>query len=267
MLPGQAATAREWSSPELATIAENIRTKIIIPKRLNKAQKNLIFGTKNKERLENDPIYATIGDEEIRLQHVRVTKDIPRTWNAFNNVILLSKDEQDYQNVIRILKDFKLANIVPKRGWLAKLARYMISKGMLPLLIQILRGVEKTQMSLRDRELLNIVLLGIRKNAEGSNWDPAATQNSLRYAEEVIAMLESPLHGGSRRLEANDPRISPEIFGFVVELAGIMVRKFDEEKIQRETLERYVERFLSMFEGQRTYVRLFFHTSIKLWAG
>ena len=170
-------------------------------------------------------------------------------------MILLAKDEQDYQNIIRILKDFKLANIVPKRGWLAKLARYMISKGMLPLLIQVLRGVEGTQMSLRDRDLLNIVLHGIRKKAEGSDWDLAATQSSLRYAEEVITMLENPLHGGSRRLDANDSRLSPEIFGFVVELAGLTLKKIDGDAIQRETFARYVERFLSMFEGQETYVR------------
>lgn len=155
------------------------------------------------------------------------------------------------------MKDFKLANIVPKGGWLAKLARYMISKGMLPLLIQVLREVEKTQMSLRDREMLNIALLGIRKNAEVSGWDLAATQDSLRYAEEVIAMLENPLHGGSRKIYENDPRSSPEIFGYVVELAGIMVKKFDEGVFEREKYKRYVERFLSMFEGQRTYVRLF----------
>ena len=158
-----------------------------------------------------------------------------------------------------MLKDFKLANILPKPGWLVKLARYMISKGMLPLLMQALRSVENTQMSLQDRELLNVLLLGIRKNAEESNWDLATTQNCLRYAEEVMAMLENPLHGRSRMLEMDDPRTSPEIFGFVVELAGMLVHKHSSGTTHCEKFKCYVERLLTMFEGRGNLVGFYGH--------
>ena len=168
----------------------------------------------------------------------------------FNNVILLSKDEQDFQNIVRMLKDFKQANIVPRPGWLVKLARYMISKGMLPLLMQALRAAEKTQMSLEDKELLRVVLFGIRKNAEELNWDLAAVQKSLRYAEEVMTMLENPVHGRGRVSDMDDPRTSPDIFGFVVELAGYLVNKHSADTVHREKFDRFVERLLSMFKGQ-----------------
>ena len=152
--------------------------------------------------------------------------------------------------MIRMLEDFKLAGISLKSQWFVKLARYLISKGFMPLLLQALKKVEYTNMSLSHRELLHNVLFGVRKKAESSSWNIDVVRSCLRDVEEVMAMLENPLHGGGRKLMAQDARTSPEVYGFVAELTSVLNRDIEDDSTFCGKATTYTGRLLSMFDDQ-----------------
>ena len=55
----------ETSSPDLNDVLSSMRTKHITPAYLRKPERRLIYGTKYRQTLADNPQVATVGEEEV----------------------------------------------------------------------------------------------------------------------------------------------------------------------------------------------------------
>jgi len=173
--------------------------------------------------LENEPVYATLGDEEIRLEHLDVTKDIPRT-TTFLRVLDLSKEPQDWQNIPALLEGFHRSHANIPHAWFEKLIRKANEARMLGVVIRCLEQVERNGFSLNIPIVRESVLLGIRKNAKDAERVGNLTEKSLKQAQTVLELMEKPAHCGSRTVSDLDPRAEPYVIGIPLELAAMRAK-------------------------------------------
>jgi hypothetical protein len=236
------------SSPELDGLLSTIRTKYFLPQYLNNHQRKLIRSNKLRSQLENDPVYATLGDEEIRLEHIDVTKDMPpRT--AFLEVIKLLQSKQDWQNLPALLEGYHRSKAKLDPQWLGTMVKKARGAGAMNIVVQCLSQVEKNGFSLKIPAVREQILLGIRENAKEADWNETATK-SFRKAEEVLRHMEHPDHCGTRKVTDEDPRAEPYVIAIPLELAAQDAIKNGAD--QSSKVELYSTRLIAALAQQKT---------------
>ncbi|KAK5167309.1 hypothetical protein LTR04_007288 [Oleoguttula sp. CCFEE 6159] len=240
-------TFYETSSPELDSLLSTVRNKIFLFDHLNQAQLKLVRQDSLKERLAAEPVYARIGDEDVRLEHINVTKDIPRSTTIRHEMLNLLKEPKDWDNVPAFLEGFSSSKSAAPLGFdfLDKLVRRASEAGQQHIILQCLQMVEKTGMSLRKLPLVESVMWSARKKAQEGNWDNASTEKALKYAEQVAALMETEAHGTGRLLQKADPRKAPSVIGFLLELAAVRAYKHTGGKDVDGKVKKYAERLLA----------------------
>jgi hypothetical protein len=247
-MPGALPTFKPTSSEELDGLLSTIRMKYFLPQYLNEHQRKLIRSTKLKSQLENDPVYATLGDEEIRLEHIDVTKDMPpRT--AFLEVIRLLQSKEDWSNLPGLLEGYHRSKAKLDPQWLESMIKKAREDGAMNVVVQCLAQVEKNGFSLRTPSVREQILLGIRLNAKEAQWDIKKTK-SLRKAEEVLRHMEHPEHCGSRKVTEQDPRAEPYVIAVPLELAAHDAIKSGRNESGK--VELYSTRLITALAQQKT---------------
>jgi hypothetical protein len=212
---------QESSSPELTELLSTIRSKRILPTLLNAAQRKLIQSSKAKAHLTNEPVYALIGDEEVRLEHINVTKDVP-SEKSFLRVLDLTTEPQDWRNMPALIEGLhnvkKLAPRYQKRFILAA-----AEAGMVSVLLQCLQQAANNGFSLN----LPVVRLNmfhiIRDIARNSDWEEEATQKCLKQIQQVLDFMDDPAHCGEKTIMPDDPRTQPYVIAIPLEIAAMRV--------------------------------------------
>jgi hypothetical protein len=239
------------SSPELDAHLATIRSKVFVPSYLNKNQLKLVRQTKSKSQLENDPVYATFGDEEIRLEHLDVTKDQPPK-KAFLQFFDLAKEPKDWQNLPALLEGWHHARPNLPVNWYPKMILRANQAGMLPIIIQCLWQVESNGFTLSTPIVRHAVFQSIRINAKESGWDKKVTEKSLKQAQTVLELMEKPEHCGSRTVSDSDPRAEPVAIGLPLELAATRAKTQFGGKDEDGLVATYANRLITALSQQKT---------------
>jgi len=247
---GAVPSFQESSSPELDDILQSLRTKIVVPGYLNKKQQKLIFKRKFASQLENDPVYASIGDEEFRLQYLNPQKDIPRTSTVLNQVFELTKDHADWLNWLSVLEGLNESR-KGRDDLKAKFVRKAIHAGEWDTVMLALKQVERNGVSMRIPEVRHAVFVNARLYTKDKGWTKDTLEKSFLFVKQAAELMEHPLHCGSRKVTATDPRAEPLVLGTLLELAARCARHggFDSYK---PVVEGYAEKLLIALEQQDT---------------
>ncbi|KAF2402934.1 hypothetical protein EJ06DRAFT_527907 [Trichodelitschia bisporula] len=238
-------TFRPSSNPELETLLTTIRSKVFIPGYLNDTQRKRIQRQKYKSQLENEAIYATIGNEEVRLEHLDVLTDIPPA-NSFLRALHLSSSPDDWANFPALLEGFHTARNKSegtlRPSWLALFVTRAATAGAISTVIRCLREAGRNGMSLAERQVREPVFREIRNAARREAWSPDATAKALSRVREVLKYMDLPAHQAGR-----DPRAEPLVVGTALELTARMAKTGGEDE---ETLVVMVKRMLPVLERQ-----------------
>ena len=210
------------SSPELDTLLTTIRHKYFLPQYLNEAQRKLIRSTKMRSQLENDPVMATLGEEEIRLEHLDVTKDMPPKRAFLDAIKMISEsgDKKAWQNLPGLLEGYYRSHVRLDPAWLSQTIERARIDGALSTVVQCLQQVEQNGFSLSIPAVREGILLAIRQTAREAAWTHIDTVKALKRAEGVIGQMEHPEHCGSRKVTEQDPRAEPYVVAVPLELAA-----------------------------------------------
>lgn len=222
IITGAVPSFQESSSPELDDVLQTLRTKIVVPGYLNKKQQKLIFGRRFASQLDNDPVYASIGNEEFRLQYLDPQKDIPRTSTLLEQVFELTKDHTDWQNWLSILEGLEESRNVPDLK--SKFVRRAIQAGEWNTVMQALKQVERNGLSMRSPEVRRSVFVTPRLYAKERGWTKEVLEISFRFVKQAAELMEHPSHCGSRKVTERDPRAEPLVLGTLLELAARCAR-------------------------------------------
>jgi hypothetical protein len=238
------------ASPELDTLLTTIRSKYFLPQYLNDAQRKLIRSNKLRSQLENDPIYATLGDEEIRLEHIDVTREMPPRSSFLEVIRLLGTEKKDWQNLPGLLEGYHRSKVRLDNKWLAVAIEKAREAGALSVVMQCLQQVESNGFSLGIPEVREGVLLGLRREAKEAGWDVEGTK-SLKRVEAVLRHMEHKAHCGSRRVTETDPRAEPFVIAVPLELAAQEVLKNGNVELMSK-VEIYSTRLITAIAQQKS---------------
>ncbi|CAI6305179.1 unnamed protein product [Periconia digitata] len=209
----------EASKPELTDRLATTNSRILLPKLLTKEQEQLIYKPRNKARLEADPIEITLGDVTLPLEHIDRNRDIPSRRKNLYRIIELSETKEDWENVLRVAIGYESAGIHLKPEWKQKVVRHLNEAGAQHLILKALQRASSTGISLRDWDILVEVLKAARNIAAQADWEQEELQKALKFAEQVVELMEDDVHLGRAKGEA-DYRTHPSVIAVPLEMAA-----------------------------------------------
>lgn len=240
----------ETSNEELDNVLSELRNKHFVPAYLNNRQRNLIFKEKYKTELENAPAYATLGGEDIKLEHIDRIRDVTGYRNLVNNAISYAQEPEDWAQLPAVLEGLHTAKQTVKGHLLAKLVRKTVEAGQARVFIRCLHRAEKTGVTLKDNdEILQYILWGIHHQAQTGGWVEKNVQKAARLSSEVAQLLEDERHGTGRHLSENDPRTRPQVIGVFLELAAVNAYRYTGRNDADGSVKKYAERLMANFQG------------------
>jgi hypothetical protein len=246
--PATLPTFAETSSPELDDVLLQLRTKHFIPAYLNKRQRHLIFGDKFKQELENNPAYATLGEEEIKLVHIDRRSEIPARKPLVLKALSLIEENNEWRQLPSLLEGLHKARPQPDLALQEKILRKLQLADQFPVILRSLRRSAATGLTLKNDAVLNQVLNALRETASLENWEQTRLQQALKQADDLAELLESADHGSGRKLSPNDPRTRPAVIGLFLELHAVYAQQYQSGQDVSGKVKAYATRFMATFD-------------------
>jgi hypothetical protein len=197
-------------------------------------------------QLENEPVYATIGDEEIRLEHIELTTDVP-PQATFLRVLDLTQTPQDWNNILPLLEGLHHSKPLPG-NYQQRFIFAATEAGRISLLLQCLKQAESNGFSLASPVVRLNMFHAIRKTAKDAEWAEEPTQKCLKQAQQVVDLMEEPAHCGGKRVTLNDPRSQPYIIATPLEIAAVRVKNHLGGVDENGLVAKYTTRLLAALE-------------------
>ena len=156
----------------------------------------------------------------------------------------------DWKNMVPFLAELKVARRQVTAGMMQKLVRKANERGRQGSVMEMLLGVEKTGMVLREVELVREVMSGGVMRAQATGWgDEEGVGKALRYVEGVVELCEDPRHTRGERITAGDPRARPEVWGTVLLVAGWRDKRFRGGRDEDGKVKRYAEKVMGLWRN------------------
>ena len=242
----------ETSSPELNDVLSSIRTKHITPSYLRESERRLIFGTKFRQTLADNPQVATVGEEEVPLEWMDRTREIPNRTRLLNQAVdlMAQAESKDWQNLPALLTGLSYARSVPGEKRMERIVRKAVLAGRLDIVVQCLQQGEHSGMNLQVEGVLERSLWGLHHLAQTNEWGKEAMSKAMVYAQKLSNLMETKHHGGGWFLRQNDPRRRPEVIGVFLELAAVYAYKHLDGKDVDGSVMMYAERLMDCIHGK-----------------
>ncbi|KAI1457601.1 hypothetical protein F4805DRAFT_166654 [Annulohypoxylon moriforme] len=237
------------SSPELDKILNEIRQKIILPAYLPKDQQKKIYAKKYEKLLQADPITIEIDGEVNKFRYQDPFVSIPSTSKSLYSAISLFTPE-DFSNLRPLIEGLTIAGRNLDSGIQAKIIRKAGHKGRIYDIIELARGVRRTNFKLDSAEKITELLHWVQMKAVDSAWDPEETAKALRWAEIVVDLVEEEDHrpGAAKdsMLLAQDPTTSLATLHLAAALALKQGTEADPALIDKVT--RHAKKIVLLWE-------------------
>jgi hypothetical protein len=199
-----------------------------------------------KSQLENEPVFATIGDEEVRLEHIDITTDIP-PQKTFLRVLDLTKESQDWKNLPPLLEGLARVKGLPAQ-YQQRFITAAAEADMISVVLNCLRQAEYNGFSLKTPVVRLSMFHAIRKSAREADWEEEATQKCLKQVQQVLDMMEDPAHCGQRVVTPDDPRAQPYVIAIPLEIAAMRAKSHLNGVDEGDLVAAYTTRLLSALE-------------------
>lgn len=185
-----------------------------------------------------------IGGEEIRLKHINMTKDVPNQRKALREALGLMKDKKDWDNFLLLLEGLHSAGRVTDEIVMEQFVRMASLAGRQDVVLESARRVSKTGFRINTREIAKMVVWWIQYRALANGFSQADTKKALSMAEQIALLMEDKAHAGGRVADSEDPRTSPEVIGFLLELSALNA-KHQGGKDENGSVEKYAKTLLA----------------------
>ncbi|KAI1754368.1 hypothetical protein F4782DRAFT_494196 [Xylaria castorea] len=179
------------SSPELDSLLNDIRTKIILPHYLPEAQRKRIYSPKWEKKLQADPVTIEIDGEVLKFGY---QTDIPNVHRTILQAIRQFETPADFANLKPLLEGIKYTGHKFSPNFYIEIMRVVGVKGHVFDIFDCARSVRRTGYKLDDGEKVNEMLHFLQMTARDADWDEAQTTQALRWVEMVIEMLQDEAH-------------------------------------------------------------------------
>lgn len=231
-----------------------MRNKHFIPAALSPAQRRLIFGHSKRDELAANPQAVEIAGETIELKWMDRRTEIPKRTRLFREAVRLMAEDgshEAWRNLVQLLVGLKRSGVEVKKDEMERLMRIAINNGHFEAVLQCLRRGDETGMTLTRPEVLNVVLLGIRQQAQKDGWSVENIEKAMARGRDIAQLLETKTHGGGKVTTPDDLRRSPHIIGVYLELSAVFAARHQGEKDADGRVKAYAERLLYNMENAK----------------
>lgn len=209
------------NSPQLDELLTTFRTDIFLPACLPKAQQDIIFRKKLHHLLLTDePATASIGKEVVQLRPLH-RADEPRTISSLAKILdlLPQAGESAWENLPGFLAGLKISKRKLKGYQMEKIVRRACKQGKEGLIMQCMKQVERTGLSLWDAGAAREMMLASVRRADEAGWTKNGVAGALKFAEAVWLLIQDPRHALPKRRDGLvDPMSRPDIVGILLQL-------------------------------------------------
>ncbi|KAK6209564.1 hypothetical protein QIS74_11148 [Colletotrichum tabaci] len=248
------------TSPGLGPILEEIQSNIILPYHLPIHQRKRVFSEKLKHRLKSDPVYLEIDGLEHRFSHINKEALPPSrelTWKALRAM----QTPQDWNNFVRLLSGMRNAGRNYSQADFSKMISIAGEQGQIYTIIDAARQVRKTGLRLDNSEKVNMVLHFVQMRAVESDWDKEITEQSLRWTEMVLEMVEDPNHAlvKEKRMKlVGRPRLAndPQILAAALHLSAVLAVKHNGGNDIDGKVAKYATRVAKLWPASKGLLKL-----------
>lgn len=218
----------EPSSSELSTLLAKINAKILLPEHLTREQQKLVYSQSSRSKLETEPVEVTVGDVTLPLEFIDRNRQ-PNRFDSLKEVITKAETTADQENVVRVLEGFHSAGIAVPSSWQAMVVQNLIKHGHYNIVLKALQRVKATGLRLSNYSVTYKTLKSAHDRAAKSDWAEEETVKALRYARQVVELMEEEEHHAvaSRGAKENqtDWRSRPFVVAAPTELAAVIAQK------------------------------------------
>ena len=245
----------EPSSTELSSFLAKINSLVLLPEHLTREQQRLIYKQSSRAKLEAEPVEVTIGDVTSPLQHI--DRNVrPSRWASLKDVVNQSETTADWENVVRVLEGFHSADIPVKPEWQELVVRKLNEAGHHNIILKALQRVKATGLRLSNYNVTLKVLKGAHDRAVESNWDKVETVKALRYARQIVELMEEEEHHAvlskGAKMAQTDWRSKPFVIAVPAELAAVVAQKYQGDV---DTVKTLASRLVNALKQDNAAVR------------
>jgi hypothetical protein len=186
-----------------------------------------------------------------------VNRDIPGRWQSIKSIIELSKTQDDWENVLRIMEGFHNASTPMKTQWKQFIVRRMSLAGQHHLILKAAQKASATGLRLSDVALANTVFQAVHCKALESEWDPKETKKALDLAEKLVELLDDDRHLGKKDVAIGDIRASPYTIAIPLELAAVRAKRHTDGQDTDGKVALYASRFMQATQQDDFLTKIF----------
>ncbi|KAJ4373566.1 hypothetical protein N0V86_007708 [Didymella sp. IMI 355093] len=221
----------ESSSAELSSTLAEINSKVLLPEHLTREQQKLVYKENGRAKLEAEPVEVTVGEVTLPLEHI--DRNVrPGRWESLQGIVSQSETVADWENLVRVLEGFHSAGIEIKPQWQELVVRKLNENGHHSIVLKALQRVKATGLRLSNYPVAHRALKGARERAVDSEWDMEETVKALRYARQIVELMEEEEHHAVSSLKGikqgrTDWRSTPFVVAVPAELAAMAAQKHE----------------------------------------
>ncbi|KAG5927323.1 hypothetical protein E4U42_002346 [Claviceps africana] len=188
------AVFTKTNNAELNMVLQYIQEKIIFPAYLPKEQRKIVFDSKKKSFLEQNPIVIEVDGLEHKFSHIDRSKDIMNSKRALSNALNSMHSADDWANLGTLLAGLKKAGIRLKARHWGEVVRKAGRRGHVYTVIECAKQSDKTGLSLKGAEVTIRVLAFVNDKICSSSGAAAESRQALTWVETVLDLLQRPEH-------------------------------------------------------------------------
>lgn len=191
---GVRAVFAETDNSDLNAILRTIQEKIILPAYLPEKQRKLVFDPKMRSYLEQNPVVIEVEGLEHKFSSIDRFKGIENSKAILAKALGNMHTSEDWKNLGTLLAGYKKAGIKLKPDHWGKVVRVAGSRGQIYAVIECAKQSDKTGLLLTNRETVVRVLAYVNDKTAANPGDVAEARQALRWAEQVLDLLQRPEH-------------------------------------------------------------------------
>ncbi|PYH88987.1 hypothetical protein BO71DRAFT_453728 [Aspergillus ellipticus CBS 707.79] len=207
---------RPADTPGLDEALTRLREELFVPFGVNVRQRRLMFRQRYADKLDTEPVTASVGDEEVLLRPMDALSR-PKKIEAWNAISLMQTGN-DWQNLAPLLSGMEMSNRKVKAGRKEWIVRKAGAADALGVLVGCAQQAKTTGMRLNDVELVKRVFFELHLKAQRAEFKGEGVVKALGFGRQFAQLMETPDHVVHDLQK--DPKRRPFVVGTLLELAA-----------------------------------------------
>lgn len=209
------------SSTELDQALNRFREQLFIPFGLPRRQRRSMFKEKHAQKLVDEPITVSIGEnEEFTLRPMKLT-DLPTKKEALH-VLKLMSAANDYKNLVPFMSGLGMAHYEINSNKWEQLMRATNKSNKLSVILQCAQQSNRTGLQLRGIDIVRRLFFELHTMAQKGESKSEEVNKALGLTKQAIDLMESERHVDEhwRPAPSKDPLLQPFVIGTLLELSA-----------------------------------------------